>query len=230
MVERVEGGGLFLNGGVDGCLILSDISGASSARALAGELNRSGFTVSAPALYARRETLAGAAPSNWRIWLDRAREAYSRLDRAQSSVAVIGIGAGGALSLILAAEYPVSAVVAVSPVLRARGALGDGLFLRGLKQPTGEACRAWDLFSLMRLARRSLFAVVAPVLIVRKETGEIHPAGAHLAFTGISSRQKQLMRFSQARPGLPAAAYPEQAWDAIKNHLRLASAANALVN
>ncbi len=229
MGERDEGG-LFLDGGADGCLILSDIADGPAARALAGELNRSGFTVSAPALYTARETLAGAAPSNWKVWLDRAREAYARLSRARPSVAVAGLGIGAALALVLAAEYPVFAVAAVSPVLRVRCAPERRRLAPDRAGPEGEAPRARDVFALTRLARRSLFAVVAPALIVREAGGEAHPGGAHLVFTGISSRQKRMLVLTQPRPNSPGSAHPGQAWDAIKSHLRLASAANTLVN
>jgi dienelactone hydrolase len=236
MGERDEGG-LFLDGGADGCLILSDIADGPAARALAGELNRSGFTVSAPALYTARETLAGAAPSNWKVWLDRAREAYARLSRARPSVAVAGLGVGAALALVLAAEYPVFAVAAVSPVLRVRCAPERRRLAPDRAGPEGEAPRARDVFALTRLARRSLFAVVSIRVhqdgtfdFVREAGGEAHPGGAHLVFTGISSRQKRMLVLTQPRPNSPGSAHPGQAWDAIKSHLRLASAANTLVN
>jgi pimeloyl-ACP methyl ester carboxylesterase len=157
------------------------------------------------------ETSDARPPSNWRTWLDEAREEFVRLDRAMDSVAVLGIGIGGAISLILAAEYPVSAVVLIAPVLRAPGFLG----LWG-PPPGREGARLRDQRAAVRLARRSLFAVVAPVLIVAPEKSRSAKAVA----SGVSSREKRVEPLTQLCHGFPCEAELPRAMAAIKNHLR----------
>jgi esterase/lipase len=214
--------GLYLAGGADSCLLLPGLSSADGARRLAEELNQSGFTVSAPDLFFCHETLAGFSTSNWRTWLDEAREAYMRLDRSMASVSLVGIGLGGTLAVILAAEYPVLAAVLVAPVLRMPG-------FQGLFNPPpaceggtgGRTARLRDEWAVNRLARRSLFAVVAPLLIVEPERGGfVHPSSAKLAYSGVSSREKRIEWLAQSRQEFPCEAEFQQALDAIMNHLR----------
>jgi carboxylesterase len=232
MIERGSGSGFFLDGGADSCLLVSGLSGAEQMRPLAEALHEAGFTVSVPGIRYTDETSNAVFSSNWRTWLDEAREAFTKLDRTRASVAVVGFGVGGALSMILAAEYPVSAVVAISPYLRTRDVLALYFSIYSRHRRTGEALfRLRDLTAIVRLSRRSLFAVVAPVLIVQPEDGEyVHPSGAKLVFSGVSSRDKRILWLSHSRHDFPSAGDREEVWDAIKNHLRHACAPNALVN
>lgn len=205
MSER--GGGLYWEGGRDSCLVLPGLSGAAEAERLAEELHQSGFTVSMPLRGFVRETSDARPPSNWRTWLDEAREEFVRLGRAMDSVAVAGIGLGGTISLILAAEYPVSAVALIAPALKVSGFWG--LCSR-------EGIRPRDLLGAIRLARRSLFAVVAPVLIVAPGRGRSAKAVA----SGVSSREVRIEPVAQFCREFPCEAELPQALAAIKNHLR----------
>jgi carboxylesterase len=225
MSERGPGEDRILMGGRDSCLLLPGLSGMAQARRLAENLHESGFTVSLPDPGFCRETSGGRSPSNWRIWLDEAREEFVRLDRTMDSVAVAGIGIGGALALILAAEYPVSSVALVAPALRMPGFLG----LWG--SPYGcEGVRLRDLQAVARLARRSLFAVVAPVLVAEPERGDVHPSCAKAVLSGVSSREKRVEWLTQSRHEFPSEAEFPLALAAMKNHLRPDCAPKALVN
>jgi carboxylesterase len=232
MREAETGGGLFLKGGAASCLIVHGLSGASQAKPLAEALNNDGFTVSAPEIHYANETSSGASPSKWGDWLDAAREAYSKLDRTHDSVAVIGFGVGGALSMILAAEYPVSATALIAPLLSTRGALRLYGSLYSRNGVTGGAIpRLLDLLSVVRFARRSMFAVVAPVLILTPDHGEFAgPTDAKHAASLVSSRDVRIHRMTHARHDFPAGADLSEAWGAIKSHLRHASAAITLEN
>lgn len=231
MCEGGPDGGFFLSGGPEGCLLLHGLSGPGQVRPLAEELQQSGFSVSVPEIPYARETLRGPAPSNWRVWLDMAREAYARLDRTHASVAVAGIGVGGAIALFLAAEYPVSRVAVISPFLRLRDP-ARFLFSPGRRRElTGEAFRLRDLLAVERLTRRRLFAVVAPVLVVQPQRGKfIHPAVARLILSGVSSREAAVVWLTQSRHDYPSGEDRARAMTAIKNHLRPSTASNALEN
>lgn len=219
MGERFSGGGYFWDGGADSCLVLQGLSGAEKARRLAEGIHQSGFSVALPLLSLCHETSDTLPPSNWQNWLDEAREAYTRLDRKMSSVAVAGIGVGGALALILAAEYPVSAVVAVAPTLRMPGMLGFWGPPPDCEGGTGTV-RMRDLRAVARLARRSLFAVVAPALIVEPERGGfVHPGSARLAYSDASSREKRIEWLAKSRREFPDDAEFRQTLAAIRDHL-----------
>ena len=227
MGERVTGGGYSWEGGTDSCLVLPGLSGAEKARRLADDIHHLGFSVSMPVLSFCLETSGSLPPSNWRCWLDEAREAYARLDRKMSSVAVVGIGVGGALALVLAAEYPVSAVIAIAPTLRMPGMLG--FWGSPLDCEGGTGVRMRDLRAVGRLARRSLFAVVAPLLAVEPARGGfVHPGSAALAFSDVSSREKRIEWLEKSRREFPTDAEYPQALAAIWDHLRPASAQKRL--
>ncbi len=231
MREGELGEGFFLKGGADSCLIIHGLAGANQARPLAGTLHECGFTVSAPHIRYAHETSPGVLPSKWGDWLDEAREAYTKLDRTQASVAVVGFGVGGALSMILAAEYPVSATALVAPILSARGALRLYGSVYSRESGTGEAIpRLRDLIASVRFARRNLFAVVAPVLILAPERGEFTgPMDVKRAVSLVSSRDVRIQWLTHARHDFPSGTGQTEAWNAIKCHLRRVCAPNALV-
>jgi carboxylesterase len=223
MSERIKSGGYFWDGGADSCLVLPGLSGAEKARRLGDEIHLSGFSVSMPLLTYCLETSDNLPPSNWGTWLDDAREAYTRLDRKMASVAVAGIGVGGALALVLAAEYPVSAVVAIAPTLRMPGMLGFWGSPPDCEGGTGNV-RMRDIRAVARLARRSLFAVVAPALIVEPvKGGFVHPGSATRAYADVSSREKRIEWLERSRREFPGDAEFRQALAAIRNHLRPSS-------
>ena len=228
MGERIISGGYFWEGSSDSCLVLPGLSGADKARRLGDEIHQSGFSVSMPLLTYCLETSDGPTPSNWRTWLDDAREAYTRLNRQMASVAVAGIGVGGALALILAAEYPVSAVVAVAPTLRMPGMLGFWGPPPDCEGGTGSV-RMRDIRAVARLARRSLFAVIAPALIVEPvKGGFVHPGSATRAYADVSSREKRIEWLEKSRREFPGDAEFKQALAAIRDHLRPSGGQNCL--
>ena len=231
MFESFPGCDAFAKDGRHACLVLPGFLENGEAQIVADALREAGFAMVIHNTRRGDETSGGAFSSNWRSCLDGARETYSRLARAHDSVAVVGFSLGGALALILAAEYPVSSVVAVCPALKLR----DPLRLRFSRQArarlTGEAIGAGDALALMRLARRSLFAVVAPALILQTDDlGPVHPRAAKLAFTDISSREKRLVRLTQPCLGFPGETGCTQQISAIKNHLCHGLAPKTLVN
>ncbi len=231
MFESFPGCDQFAKGGRHACLVLPGFLENEEARLVVRALREAGLAVVLYETCRSDETSGGAFSSNWRLLLDGVRETYARLDRAHDSVAVVGFSVGGALALILAAEYPVSSVVAVCPALKLRDPLRLCFSRQVRARLTGEAIRARDTLTLMRLARRSLFAVVAPALILQPEYfGPVHPRAAKLAFSGISSREKRLVRLTQPCRGLEGETGYTQEISAIKNHLCHALAPKTLVN
>lgn len=231
MFENFSDSSAFAEGGRHACLILPGFSENEEARVIAGALREAGFVAIIHKTRRGDETTGGAFSSNWRSYLDGARETYAHLARAHGSVAVVGFSLGGVLALILAAEYPVSSVVSVNPALKLREPFRLFFSRQARTRLTGGEIGAGDALALMRLARRSLFAVVAPALILQTEDlGSVHPRAAKLAFSGISSREKRLVRLTQPCRGLRGETVSAQAVSAIKSHLCHAFALKTLVN
>lgn len=235
MTSANRDGGFFLEGGARGCLLLDGIPASGGMRRLGEALNQSGFTVSAPGFLCASETSRPPRASNWRIWLDEAREAYTRLSALCPSVSLVGRSSGGALAVILAAQYPVSAVALIAPALRLRTGLA-GMRLGGAgEEAPGQApaprFSTRDALMISRFARRSLFAVVAPILILQPERDDpIHPSSARIALSGVSSREKRVLWLAQSRLDSADEAQWARISDAIKSHLCRASAVKSLVN
>jgi esterase/lipase len=219
--------GFFLEGGADACLLLHDESTEpGQLYALGKLLCEAGFSVAAPRIFCGAETLGSARASNWRAWIDEARGACAALDKRYASVSVTGFSLGGTLALILASRHPVCAVVAVSPAMGAANPLA--LWTPAAAPP---CIRPRDRAAISRIARRSLFAVVSPLLVVRSRLdGKILPDGAGVVLSGASSREKQMTVLTQFCPTIGENPGDAALADAIKNHLRHALAANWLVN
>lgn len=172
---------VYLEGKERGCLLLHDVcGGAEQMRWLGEQLNRRGYTVCAPEWEACGETFHFPRASNWRKWLDSARQAYAGLRTHCEAVSVLGAAGGGALAVILAEEYPVERLVLASPEMWPDVEVGGaGRWARGC---------------MMRRARENLFAVVAPTLVLRFE-GERAGGerGAKRVLSGISSAERRMV-------------------------------------
>lgn len=212
---------LFLPGGSHGCLLLDGFADAPAHMRRIGEaLNARGYTVSAPLLYTRGATLRAARASNWRRWLDEARMAYMDLTKKCAGISVIGLSMGGVLALILAEKYPVNTLVCLSPAIAPRIALGwaapavalvaprmawpgadqacaDGPANASISGREGRGMAAScvrDMLKLIHLAEQSLFAVVAPTLVIQPLNDRVvRPNGAVRILRDISARDKTVM-------------------------------------
>lgn len=91
--------------------------------------------------------------------------------------------------------------------------------------------RPRDVRAIARLARRSLFAVVAPILIVQPEKDEAaHPSGAKLALSSASSREKDVLWLTQSRHECLEGPRRALVVRAIKSHLCREPASKTLEN
>jgi carboxylesterase len=162
-------------------------------RFLAEGLNEAGYTVRAPLLPGHGSTVRKMQRSTFREWHDCVRTAYAGLRKECRSVAVAGHSMGGVLALLLAEEYPVDAVIALSAPMHLAGARGllspfsflaapfvpylswpgerkypkDFLLEDHIGYETLPVAKVNDLFRLMRRARRDLFAITAPLMTIQ---------------------------------------------------------------
>ncbi|MEA5067975.1 MAG: hypothetical protein VB067_03220, partial [Christensenellaceae bacterium] len=127
--------------------------------------------------------------------LDAARDAYVRLAERCGGAAVVGLGAGAAVALLLAEQYPAETLTLVAPE---RGAQ------RGAR-------------ALARLAERNLFAVVAPTLLVASLGGT---SGVRRLLGGLSAREAHVLwTYGDCPLGVPGEA-SRRVIEAIVEHIR----------
>lgn len=120
--------------------------------------------------------------------------------------AVVGLGAGASVAMILAEQYAVHSLVVIAP-----------------ERGVGSKAQA-----LMRLAERNLFAVVAPTMIVETLGNKRHAGHVKRIVRGVSARRCQTLWLEGECPlGVPGAAR-SQALAAIVTHLRHAYDTNSL--
>ena len=162
-------------------------------RPLGEALARAGCRVRLPLLAGRGAFSDGTEPTGWRDWLAAARREYSALRKECRRTAVGGLSMGGVLALLLAEEYVLDGVVAISaPMFPRRACLSP------------RARRSKDAARLTRMADRNLYAVSAPILVVsagKDETAAARSAGRILS--GVSSRVKEELVLPHTRQESP---------------------------
>ncbi len=208
-----------LGHGGTGILLIHGFCGsARQMRFLAEGLHNAGYTVSVPLLPGHGSTVQQMRRSTFRQWHDCARIAYANLREECRTVAVAGHSMGGMLALLLAEEYPVDAVIALSVPMHLSGARGllspfsliAAPFIPYLRWPgarkypdnflledhigyeTLPVAKVSDLFYLMRRARRNLFAVTAPIMTIQSsDDPTVSASSPRIILSGVSSAVKK---------------------------------------
>lgn len=104
-----------LKGGPRGVLLIHGFTGAPAEMRLLGEsLHAKGFTVLAVRLPGHGTEVGDMEITTWRHWYGAALDGRLLLSGLCDEINVVGLSMGGLLALKLAAEYPVSSVVALS--------------------------------------------------------------------------------------------------------------------
>ena len=149
-----------LEGGGRAVLLLRDFSTpAESLRPLAEALHGKGLSVRMPALY--------EPGADWTAWLCAARAAFTVLRDTHVCASLCGFGSGIGSALLLAEAYSVDHLL-LAPQAAARLSVSERFGLRALE----------------RRARRSLFALSCPAVILL-------PTGAE---TGVLRQARRLCR------------------------------------
>lgn len=208
-----------LGHGGNGILLIHGFCGsARQMRFLAEGLNAAGYTVRAPLLPGHGSTVRNMQKSTFREWHDCVRAAYAGLREECRSVAVAGHSMGGVLALLLAEEYPVDAVIALSAPMHLAGARGllspfsflaapfvpylswpgerkypkDFLLEDHIGYETLPVAKVNDLFRLMRRARRDLFAITAPLMTIQSaDDPTVSASSPRIIEGGVSSSIRQ---------------------------------------
>jgi carboxylesterase len=168
-------------------------------RYLAERLHSHGLTVSVPRLPGHGTNGKDFHRTTWRDWLSKAVDEYIELSTDFAEVMVGGLSMGGVISVILASHFPVSRVALFAPALYTTNRLVPFTPLLRLFVPPRKvthpeeyedpgqqylADEYWNwqwpdetasLYHLIRMARRRLTRVTAPILTVASKKDETVP-------------------------------------------------------
>ncbi|MBR4081309.1 MAG: alpha/beta fold hydrolase [Clostridia bacterium] len=201
-----------------GVLLIHGFTGTAAHMRLIGEeLAAQGFTVKGINLPGHGTTMEDMAQSDWKQWIHAAKTAVTELQKTCDHVSVAGLSMGGVLTMIIAQQMQITACAPISAPtqVQARGLALAGVAHHFIKHiwwnPPAERQAMLDqrydygypgfptkcgasLHKLMTLARRNLFAITCPILVVQSHGDEtIAPESADTILAGVSSRRKGVM-------------------------------------
>lgn len=188
---------------------------------LAHRLHKDGYSVLVPLLPGHGRTMEAFTRSRADEWIDAARKSLLEMQDRSNVVSVVGLSMGGALAVLLAAEFrDISALILIAPYLGMPrllriaaathwlwgGLAGElnGRNPRSIHDPiereknlaygavTGRAL--YELSRVMNRAREALPGVTAPTLVVQsREDPRISPAVAEFALKELGAKEKRLV-------------------------------------
>ena len=208
-----------MEAGEHAVLLMHGFTGSAAHMRIVGEkLHDAGFTVMGINLPGHAKDLEAMRASTWQEWLAAGRNAVNQLREKYRIVSAMGLSMGGCISLILAEEGLVNAVVTVSAPMAVQNPLlplakvlaplfprvswGNGggpkdqmldprynLGYGGFPTKNGA-----DLSKIIKQARANLGRVTCPVLAIQSHDDETIAAGsAQTILNGVSSGVKDML-------------------------------------
>jgi len=116
MTAVLPGGEPFLfRGGRTGCLLIHGFTASpQEVRGLGEHLSSRGYTALGVRLFAHASDIHHMLRADWTDWYSSVEDGYHLLRGLCDEIVVMGVSLGGVLSLLLAASYPLTGVVAMS--------------------------------------------------------------------------------------------------------------------
>lgn len=191
----------YFPGGEAGVLLIHGFSASpAQMRRLGHVLKDNGFTVLGLRLPGHGTHITDMEQTDWKMWLDAAREGVHRLAKSCTQIFACGLSMGGALSLILAAEFNLSGVIPIAAPMRLFDPLFHctpflKLFIRYRdhrdKEPDDiniayhvtPVRKVQELRSIMRAAEKALPRINCPMLVVQGlKDKTVRPASAQIIY------------------------------------------------
>lgn len=208
----------FLEGGEHAVLLTHGFTGTpASMRPIGNFLHAQGFTVQGILLPGHGTRLEDMRQASWQQWLDAELTAVRKLKERYEHVSVCGLSMGGDLTLLAAEQMDVTCCIPISapmktqarftwlarqaavfkPVLHWRsGAVSDATLLQDYNIGyTGfPTASVYHLNCLMHRARRNLFSITCPLLVVQSHADHtISPDSADIILRGAGSKVKEVL-------------------------------------
>jgi carboxylesterase len=188
---------------------------------LAKRLHKHGYSVLVPLLPGHGRTMRAFTRSRADEWIAGARRALLEMREHSPTVSVVGLSMGGALAVILAAEFrDIQSLILIAPYLgmprmlrvaarshwlwgRLAGEI-NARSPRSIRDPIEReknlaygavtARALFELFRVMNRARKALPDVVAPTLIVQsREDPRVSPMVGDFALGKLGAKEKRLV-------------------------------------
>lgn len=221
--SRAECQPYFMEGGEHALLLIHGFTGsAAHLRPLGERLHQMGYTVRGINLPGHATRMEDMCTCTWQDWLQAAKTEFTALKERYPKVSVAGLSMGGVLSLILAEQMEVTSAITLSAPMAVQNRLmplariaapfmpvtwwksrpADGVRLDPRYDlgyagfPTRSAA---DLSRLIRMARRDLYAVTCPLLVVQSHGDEtIAKDSGEVILQGVSSERKGILWLEDA--------------------------------
>lgn len=196
------------------CLLIHGFTGSPSHMRYLGEFlhQEANYDVEGILLPGHGTTLEDMEETDWKDWLNKAKEEYKKLDQEYDKVYVMGLSMGGILSLILAEEYNVDGVVSIASPIKIYDRLAYltpilKYFKRYDLWEEDQEKDKYDvgysasplktvpsLLKLMRRAKKNLKKIKAPALIIQSYQDQtVKPVSAEIIYKKIASEEKELL-------------------------------------
>lgn len=221
--SRAECQPYFMEGGEHALLLIHGFTGsAAHLRPLGERLHQMGYTVRGINLPGHATRMEDMRTCTWQDWLQAAKTEFTALKERYPKVSVAGLSMGGVLSLILAEQMEVTSAITLSAPMAVQNRLmplariaapfmpitwwksrpADGVQLDpryDLGYAGFPTRRAADLSRLIRMARRDLYAVTCPLLVVQSHGDEtIAEDSGEVILQGVSSERKGILWLEDA--------------------------------
>jgi carboxylesterase len=234
-------------GGPIGCLLVHGFTGTPKEMRWMGEtLALQGYTVLGVRLAGHATKPEDMLRTRWQDWLASVEDGWHLLAGSCEKIFVVGLSMGGILSLILAADFPVSGVIAMAtphhlpkdprlPFIKPLSILQrfnpkaapDWFDIAAYKDhisypedPTRSYAELRDLISVMQAA---LARISAPALLIySKDDKTVSPGEQHMEmiFAALGSTDKQTLVIEGSGHVLARDAKRDQVFEAAQQFIR----------
>ena len=236
----------FFRGDRRGVLLIHGFTGTPAhLRPLGEALHKEGYTVLGVCLSGHGTTIEDMERFRWSDWLRDVRDGFHRLAATCDEIYVAGLSMGGVLSLILAQEQPLQAVVSIAAPMRLINRTAYFAFLakhvmryqRWRGDPDHKPSpydlgyrdtpirKIPDLLRLMRMAERGLSRITCPLLIVQGDLDRTVRADSPQIIYGGATRcaSKRILRLEKSRHVCTVEPEFDALYTAISEHFRQAA-------
>ena len=251
MKTLMSGGEPFLYPGGDvGCLLIHGFPGAPEEMRWMGQyLSEQGFTALGVRLFGLATQPADANRARWHDWLASVEDGYHLLQGMTSQIVLMGVSTGGALSLLMARDFPVAGLVVMATPNKIPDARAQRLrplaplVTRFWRYATEDRESDWhdkeaeklqvyyediptraagvELHDVLDEASDSLSEVTAPLLLIYAKGDGTTPAeSAQFIYDGVSSTDKEILWLNDSGHNIPRDAARQQAFEAAAAFVR----------
>jgi len=236
----------FFPGGSTGCLLVHGFTGTPKEMRWMGEyLSSKGNTVLGVRLAAHATQPEDMNRARWADWLASVEDGWHLLSGCSQQIFIIGLSMGGVLSLLFAAQHPVTGVVAIAtphhlpndPRLHIIKWISKVFPFKTKGKPdwrdpkayrqhisyTKDPTRAYaELRELMEEMRRALPLVTAPALLIYSRNDQtVKPEAQHQEniFSALGSQEKEVLWIENSGHVLTEDAERQRVFDAVEGFI-----------